>query len=68
VPLGEGVIDLGAVLSSLQQSDFHGFVVIRPDCHEQNMEKIVYGSASYLEQAGFALRKTDHCPICSPVS
>ena len=68
VPLGEGVIDLGALLSSLQQSDFQGFVVIRPDCHEQNMEKIVYGSASYLEQAGFALRKTDHCPICSSLS
>ncbi len=61
VQLGEGVLDLPALLTTVQQSGYQGFVTIQPDGQEQSADKIVYGAASYLQETGFMARQTDHC-------
>lgn len=61
--LGEGVLDLRAFLTAVQQSDFDGYVTIQPDGNEQRAEKIVYGAASYLHEAGLLALQHEHCVL-----
>jgi sugar phosphate isomerase/epimerase len=65
VQLGEGVLDLPTFLTAVRQSDYQGFVTIQPDGSEQRAEKIVYGAAGYLQEAGFMARQTDQCMLSS---
>jgi sugar phosphate isomerase/epimerase len=59
--LGEGVLDLQEFLKGLEASGYQGFVSVQPDCHDQNVEKIIYGAAGYLQEAGFIKKKLDYC-------
>jgi fructoselysine 3-epimerase len=61
--LGEGVLDIRSFLEAVEKSGYQGYVVIQPDGYEQSAGKIVYGAASYLQEAGFMARKIDYCQL-----
>jgi protein FrlC len=61
--LGEGVLDIRSFLEAVEKSGYQGYVVIQPDGYEQSAGKIVYGAASYLQEAGCMARKIDYCQL-----
>jgi len=59
--LGEGAVDLPALLNSIKESDYKGYLTIRVDAYEQKAEDIVAASAHYLREKGFLPKRDDSC-------
>jgi len=59
--LGEGGVDIPALLNCIEASDYRGYVTVRVDAYEQKPEEIVVGSANYLREKGFLPKRDDAC-------
>lgn len=59
--LGEGAVDLAALLHAVKNSDYQGYVTVRVDAYEQKAEEIVVASANYLREHGFLPTGDDAC-------
>lgn len=56
--LGEGAVDIPALLAAIEASAYQGYVTVKVDAHEPKPEEIVLASANYLRELGF-MRKRD---------
>ena len=59
--LGEGAIDLPALLGCISDYNYKGYITIRVDGYEQKAEELVAASAQYLRQKGFLPKRADAC-------
>ena len=51
--LGEGAVDIPALLDCIKTSGYQGYVTVRVDAYDQKPEEIVVASATYLREKGF---------------
>ncbi|MCK8601187.1 sugar phosphate isomerase/epimerase family protein [Desulfoferrobacter suflitae] len=61
VQLGEGDLDIPALLRSIEASDYRGHVTVRVDSYDQKPEEIVAASAEYLREKGFMSKRDEAC-------
>jgi fructoselysine 3-epimerase len=59
--LGEGALDIPALLNTIRQSEYNGYITIRVDAYEQKAEDIVSASAEYLREQGFLPKRNEAC-------
>lgn len=59
--LGEGAMDLPALLHCIGDSDYKGYITIRVDAYEQKAEELIAASARYLRKKGFLPDRADTC-------
>ncbi|MDY0038842.1 MAG: sugar phosphate isomerase/epimerase family protein [Desulforhabdus sp.] len=59
--LGEGGVDIPAVLNCIEASEYGGYVTIRVDAYEQKPEDIVMASVNYLREKGFMPKRDNAC-------
>jgi len=57
--LGEGAVDIPALLGCIEEYDYKGCITIRVDAYEQKAEDLVAASAQYLRQKGFLPKSAD---------
>ena len=57
--LGEGAMDIPALLRSIQASGYQGYITVRVDSYDQKPEDIIWASANYLREKGFLPDQSD---------
>ena len=61
VQLGEGSIDLGKLLKSVDTADYQGYVSIKMDVYDQEPGELVCGAVGYLHRNGYLAKLPDGC-------